>query len=196
MYTVSSLNGEPEMITREQWLNAAVDFLRGLHSDIPPVKVSCSFPGGGSKLKRIGECWPTSRSSAGINELFISPLLDDSAKVVSILTHEVAHAIDDCKHGHHAEFAAIGRRLGLVGKPTSMQLPDDVAKSYAEKIIAKVGCAFPHKTLDVSAVKKQTTRQLKLQCRECGVIWRMSQTAINMARDGLSCPCCQSQEIK
>ena len=44
-------------LTREEWLLKAVDVIRNAAPDgmvIPPVNVSCSWPGGGSPQKRIG----------------------------------------------------------------------------------------------------------------------------------------------
>src|SRR4249919_3591194 len=118
----------PKTITREQWLQHAVAVIRAetmrRDSDIviPPVQVSCSWPGGGDSQKRIGECWSTLASKAGIKEIFISPKIEDSAKVISILAHELVHAVDNCTHGHKAAFVRLAQRMGLEGKPTTMGL--------------------------------------------------------------------------
>jgi len=177
-------------ITREQWLEAAVVVIAQSNPSVtfPPVKVSCSWPGGGSARKRIGECWARAASAGKVNELFISPKLEDAARVVSVLTHELAHAIDDCKNGHKAGFIKVGKSLGLVGKPTQMELPPELASAIAAAVVAQVG-AFPHRRLDMSNRKKQTTRMLKLECGECGAVWRMSaKHAIHVT----VCPCCGS----
>ena len=181
---------KPVTITREQWLEAAVVAIAQANPSVkfPPVKVSCSWPGGGSARKRIGECWARKMSKAGINEIFISPKIADPARVVSILAHELAHAIDDCKSGHKAAFVAIGKSLGLTGKPTQMELPEALSSAIANAVIAKVG-KFPHSTLDLSSRKKQSTRMLKLECNVCKAVWRMSaKHAIHVT----VCPCCGS----
>ena len=136
---------KPVTITREQWLEAAVQAVAKANPSVtlPPVKVSCSWPGGGSARKRIGECWARKMSKAGINEIFISPKIADADRVVSILTHELAHAVDDCVHGHKAQFVAIGKSLGLVGKATQMELPPELASAIAGAVVAKVGGAVP-----------------------------------------------------
>lgn len=65
---------------REEWLSHAAHALREgfvTHGGVAvpaDVKVSCGFPGGGSATRRIGECWPRSRSAAKLNEVFISPV--------------------------------------------------------------------------------------------------------------------------
>jgi hypothetical protein len=184
-------------ITREQWLEIAVKevALANPSIEFPPVKVSCSWPGGGSARKRIGECWARSASQAKINEMFISPKLEDPARVVSVLVHEMAHAIDDCKSGHKAPFVKIGKSLGLEGKPTQMELPTALAAALANAVIAKAG-AFPHRRLDMSNRKKQSTRMLKCECGDCGAIFRMSAKVLAMAEDGLSCPVCREENVQ
>lgn len=190
-----------KQITREQWLQHAVSVIRAetLKRDsditIPPVQVSCSWPGGGDSQKRIGECWARCASKAGINEIFISPKIEDSAKVMSILAHELVHAVDDCKNGHKKAFVMLATRMGLEGKPTTMGLRPEIQDKLTERMLAKHG-AFPHQTLDKtkSPVKKQTTRMLKCACDNCGAIWRMSQTAIAMVEGNMSCPACHTHE--
>jgi hypothetical protein len=182
-------------ITREQWLEAAVVAVAQANPSItfPPVKVSCSWPGGGSARKRIGECWARKMSKAGINEIFISPKIADPARVVSILAHELAHAIDDCKSGHKAAFVAIGKSLGLTGKPTQMELPEALSSAIAAAVIAKVG-KFPHSTLDLSSRKKQPTRMLKCECSDCGALWRLTQKMVDAVVGEMSCPICHAEE--
>jgi hypothetical protein len=184
-------------LTREQWLQHAVSFVRRTmvprDVTVPPVKVSCSWPGGGDSQKRIGECWPRKASKAKINELFISPKLEDPAKVISVLVHELAHAVDDCANGHKMPFVAIGMKMGLEGKPTQMSLPDATAAAWAGKLVAKHG-AFPHRTLDKSKspIKPQTARMLKVECGDCGAVWRMSQKHVDNVT---CCPCCQGENV-
>jgi hypothetical protein len=185
-------------ITREQWLEIAVGVVAAQLPEItfPPVKVSCSWPGGGSARKRIGECWSRAASQGKINEIFISPKLEESARVVSVLVHELAHAIDDCKNSHKAAFVKIGKSLGLEGKPTQMELSTARAAELAQAVIEKAGIAFPHRRLDMSGRKKQTTRMLKCECGDCGAIFRMSAKVLAMAEDGLSCPICREENVQ
>jgi hypothetical protein len=180
-------------ITREQWLEAAVAVFAEMNpaATLPPDKVSCSWPGGGSARKRIGECWSRASSSAKVNEIFISPRLEEPARVVSVLVHELAHAIDDCKNGHKAAYVAVGKSLGLTGKPTQMELPDSVAKVLADAVIAKAG-AFPHRKLDMSKRKKKGTYMLKCECTSCKAIWRLTAKVIAQVDGEMSCPICHA----
>ena len=183
-------------VTREAWLRAAVETIRAALPavTIPAVQVSCSWPGGGSPAKRIGECWPTQASKADVNEIFISPRIEDARKVLQVLAHELAHAVDNCVHGHKAGFTAIGRLMGLEGKPTNMLPTEAWADARVAEVVAVCG-AFPHRTLDKaqSGVKKQTTRQLKAECGDCGAIFRASGTVMERVTQ---CPCCGSENVQ
>ena len=67
------------------------------------VRVSCSLPSRkafAARKRTIGQCYSRSCSAANVNEVFVSPTIDDSIQVLGTLVHELVHAIDDCKHGH------------------------------------------------------------------------------------------------
>lgn len=178
---------------REDYLNQGVAALAGLFQakgyDLPSVNVSCSWPGGGSARKRIGECWPRSASKAKINEIFISPSIESSTQALDILAHELIHAIDDCKHGHRKEFTKIMRAIGLEGKPTAT-VAGERLHAELETITETLG-EYPHKKLTPPG-PKQKNRQLKAVCVDCGAVWRMSSKWLTQVT---VCPCCQSNEI-
>ncbi|AZF93782.1 hypothetical protein HOU70_gp49 [Arthrobacter phage Liebe] len=132
--------------------------------------MSVGWPGGnGRKNAVIGQCWATSASADQVAQLFVSPVLDDAVRVLDVLTHELVHAVDDCKSGHKGAFAKIAKSLGLTGKMTATVAGDEL-KATLESIAAGLG-AYPHAALvnpgaGVEGPKKQTTRQLKVECAE------------------------------
>jgi hypothetical protein len=163
---------------REAWLQAGVALLASevfgpLNYTVPAVNVSCSWPGGGSARKRIGECWPTRLSAAKINEVFISPVIADGVAALDILAHELVHAVDDCKSGHKAAFVKIARAIGLDGKPTAT-FAGPALKAKLAAMVEKLG-AYPHAALNLSGRKKQTTRNIKVVCTVCEFTYRTSQ---------------------
>lgn len=181
-------------MTREAWLEEGVKRLAPIFAaaghPLPPVKVSCSWPGGGSAKKRIGECWARKMSAAGINEIFISPRIADPVAALDILAHELVHAVDDCQNGHKAEFKAIGTAVGLEGKPTQMHAGEELKAKLAE--MAKAIGTYPHSTLDLSSRKKAKTYLLKCECMDCDAVWRMTQSWTQMLTQ---CPCCGSDNV-
>ena len=158
------------------------------------VRVSCSLPSSkafAARKRAIGQCYSRSCSTANVNEVFVSPTIDDSIQVLGTLVHELVHAIDDCKHGHKKEFVRIARAVGLQGKPTQCTAhPNTPLFDTLTKYVKRFG-EYPHARLDVTKqAKKQTTRMHKVEC-ECGFIYRCSQKALDMIDwCEYSCPAC------
>lgn len=185
---------------REAWLQAGAAELerrvfRPAGIALPVANVSCSWPGGGSARKRIGECWPRAMSAARTNEIFVSPLIADPIAALDILAHELVHASDDCASGHGAEFVRRARLIGLEGKPTATHAGATL-RAELERIAGRLG-EYPHARLDLSARKKQTTRMLKISCDDerCGGVFRAARAHIEKARRNLSCPFCGGADV-
>lgn len=179
-----------ENVTREQWLNLALDQLRPLferkaNATIPnDARVSIGFPKGGSARKSVGECWPRARSADKINEIFISPVVSEPARMLDILAHEAVHAVDDCASGHGKAFKSVAVAIGLTGKMTAT-----VAGEELKAELAAIVAALPpltHGALDLSGRKKQPTRLLKLECDSCGMIVRTTAKWVEQT----GCPAC------
>ena len=171
--------------TREVWLHEAAIALAPLFAANDgrypnKYRVSCGFPGGGSKLKRIGECWYSSASADKSVEIFISPVAARPQDVVAILAHELVHAClpADAKHG--AKFKRLAYAIGLEGKPTST-VAGPAFTAFIQPVLEALG-DYPHAQMNFSTQgKKQTTRMLKCVCPECGYTARTTQKWIDEA---------------
>jgi hypothetical protein len=178
-------------MTREEWLQRATDMLRPLFQEkagvqVPAdVKVSCGWPGGGSARKRIGECWPRSRSKAGVNEVFISPLLDDGQRVLDVLAHELVHAVDDCKSGHGRAFGRVARAIGLEGKLTATHAGDEL-----KAFLAGLGLPqYPHAGLNPGGkASERSGERVKLTCADTGEVFYVSKRGFQAL---VTCPFCE-----
>ena len=170
----------PKHTTREGWLLDLVKLLRPMFAEhgaeLPAnIRVSCSWPGGGSKRTRIGEAWSPTCSSDGAHETFLSPLMSDPAQVAHILVHELVHHAVGVAAGHRAPFRKLAVALGLEGKMTATVAGPELAAKLA-KLTDKLG-PYPHGGMtSASARSKQTTRMLKVQCTSCGCVLRMTRT--------------------
>ena len=157
-------------LSRQTWLetavtNASAEFKKHGYS-VPEVRISCGFPSTGSRSNRIGECWATKICSGGLNEIFISPLIDDSDEVLGIIFHELVHAVDDCKSGHGKAFKKIAIAIGLTGKMIHAHPNDELGKRV-KLIIAEIG-PYPHKKL-IAKTRISIKRQRPYaECSECG----------------------------
>lgn len=166
--------------TREQWLTAAVDALAPLYAEVgetlPEVRVSVGWPGGrGAKNTVIGQCWHPEAASDGVAQLFISPVLADSTRVLDVLAHELIHALDRNASGHRGRFAKVAKAIGLTGKMTATVAGEDL-KARLDGIAEGLG-EYPHAALKAGGpgTKKQTTRMLKVECQSSGYTLRTTR---------------------
>jgi len=167
-------------MTREEWLQAATEELRILFKqcgdEIPTqVRSSCGFPSKSAlsnKNRRIGECWSARASADSHAEIFISPTISESSRVLDILAHELIHAVHP-NAGHGKAFKRTATAIGLEGKMTAT-VAGEKFKAWAQPVLERLG-QYPHADLVPSnAQKKQTTRMLKCVCTECGYTVRVA----------------------
>lgn len=194
-------------VDREAWLEAAAEAIfydiiaEHTQRSMPPIRCSCGWPVGSRGGKRaIGTCHPRSASADGRNEIFISPNLSAAADVLPVLVHELIHATLDCEGGHRGAFARIARAVGLEGPMTATVAGAALAERLAE--ISDVLGMYPHATLNMDAArKKQGTRQRKCACRSCGLILRMSASAMAQVVETTGenegfCPACSGLTLE
>jgi len=183
-------------MNREEWLTKLMHNLLPLFEEAKPWsttghkkwRVSCSFPGGGTARKRIGECWSEKNSESGYTEIFISPVLSKKDQVDHVLVHEMVHASVGVEHGHRAPFAKLARAIGLEGKMTATTAGAELRKRL-NAITSKMP-AYPHGALSLSGRKKQSTRLIKLACPDCGYVVRTTNKWIEQ---GVPTCCCGEQ---
>jgi hypothetical protein len=166
--------------TREQWLNSASAHLRTLFEAVgetvpTKVRASCGFPSKGAlgaRNRTVGQCWSAVASADSHAEIFISPTISDSSRVLDILAHEWIHAIHP-NAGHGAAFKRTALAIGLEGKMTAT-VAGEKFKKWASPVLEMLG-EYPHAELQPSnAIKKQSTRMLKCVCTECGYTVRVA----------------------
>ena len=174
-------------LTREEWLTNAAELMAPLFISAgiepKPVRISVGFPANkraGKAGKVIGECHYM--ASDGVPQVFIHPSLTDGDRgPLPTLAHELAHAYLPVGTGHKRPFAKLVEALGLAGKPTATLAGDDFTTDM--QAIADVLGEYPHAALDVSSIKKQGTRMIKIQCNgeihKKPLIWRTPQSSID-----------------
>lgn len=185
-------------MNREEWLNIALRELEE-HVFIPNqiirpnecmIKVSCGWPAVRAlsvKKRTVGYCHKREQSGDKWNEIFISPLINDSLEVLATEVHEVVHAYDDCKSHHKGFFLKTMKTVGLEGKPTATHA-GDLLTVCLNAIIERIGI-YPHSELNPAIKdKKQSTRLVKAECPACGYVIRTTRKWITEA--GLpTCSC-------
>lgn len=177
--------GEARFTTREEWLVAAAEALAPIFAeagvDLPPMRVSTGWPGGrGKKGNVIGQAWAAGAAEDGVAQVFVSPVLVESARVLDVLAHEIVHVADGNLSGHKGNFAKVAKAIGLEGKMTAT-VAGEALKARLDAIVDEIG-PYPHAALKVGSEgsdepKKQGTRMLKVECAEgSGYVVRMTRT--------------------
>lgn len=172
--------------SREAWMLAAVEELRPVFAEaghpIPEhVRVSVGWPGGRGKKKGVvGQCWPGTSVADGIAAIFVSPVRVDPLDVLETLTHELVHAGGICDHKRG--FAAAAAKVGLVGDPawTGTAIHPAARERFA-RLAEKLG-TYDHAGISASERQRiQGTRMLKVECRDCGCVIRMTRKWLDEA---------------
>ena len=180
------------LATREDWLNARINDLRGLFVSkaigLPEkIKVSCGWPSsGGMKPTGAvkGQCFQAESSVGGWTEIFVSPRVDDAVEVLAILVHELIHASGIT--GHKKDFRKAAEKVGLVGDPKATEAGPELRADL--EIVAASAGAYPHAKL-VPVVKEkaaQKGRMLKFECTGCA--WKGRAAKATLVKGVPSCP--------
>lgn len=195
--------------TREAWLCAAAALMRPLfakaqqtiratNTDRYPdtkttlprsLRITCGWPshrGTSARGRVIGQCWNPKVSGDQTTEIFISPYMEDTVRVLGVLAHELIHAAIGTKEGHGHLFVQCMKALDLVGKPTATTEGEDFTKWCNEVALPALG-QYKHKRMNVSDFdvadkpKKQGTRMIKVACGCCGYTVRTTQKWVDVA---------------
>ena len=104
----------------EQWLSEACKLFEPIFSKkgyaIPDVRVLYGFSIDGYNIKKkrqyLGECLSSSYTHDGQIIIVVTPLRRHGVDVLSILGHELVHAVDDCESQHGDAFKKIASDIG------------------------------------------------------------------------------------
>lgn len=181
---------------REAWLTEAASLIldviimpafesMGIERDYPKIRVSVGFGKHSRKGKAIAQCFARAASTEGYNEIFVNPEVNDNMTILTALTEAVVMAIDDCQSGRMGLVKALKAKIGY-GSPELRRQLVEISEGLKQ---------IPHARLDLDRVhKKDSTRQLKIECEKCGFIAR---TSAKQARRWLAaktgCPCCNRE---
>lgn len=197
---LSDILSKSEHMTREQWLERAVQVLTDevfapQRIEVPKVRVSVGWPGGrGPKKNIIGQCFAATTTGDKVAQIFISPVLEDAYGVVETMAHELIHAIavdeDGVSAGHKGEFIRIAKLIGFT-KPWRSTPATDEFRVQLQAIANMLG-EYPHSAIrQTERPKVQKTYYLKAVCSEDPEYFlRITQTKI----DDFGLPLCPCHE--
>jgi hypothetical protein len=182
-------------MTREDYLLEYITQLRPLFWEqsiaLPDnLRVSCGWPRaqGRKGSHAIGQCFARQASRDTTSEIFISPVLDDAVDVGAVLVHELIHAWDDCRHGHHGPFRKAALAVGLQGKMRFTTAGPEL-KERLNALRSHLG-PYPHASLDSSQqAGKQKTRLVKVVCDRSGCNYCFWTRRLHLDRGIPTCVC-------
>ena len=123
---------------RNLWLAQAVTELRVYFTSVGlplPSKVLVTV--GRTVLTEygpaLGQCTPARSRADRLPLITVNETLTDSVQILSVLTHELIHAADDCQCQHGPWFTAWARALGLIG-PSNTSYPSPSLRSKLESM--------------------------------------------------------------
>jgi hypothetical protein len=180
-------------LERQQWLERAVEALRQRFAEcgyaVPEkIRVSIGWPKRAASCGAIGECWYPEASSDRHAELFISPQLTESVRILDVLAHELSHATVGPNIGHGKPFKVCALKIGLRGPMRSTTAGPEFA-AWAETVFKRIG---PYPAGYLTDTPKQGTRMHKCACRVCGYIARVSQKWLDLSGP----PICPTDKIR
>lgn len=171
---------------REQWCQTVLvtiinDLITADFNVEPksPYRVSIGFPKGGNRSKDLAKAYPSSHSTDGHIEVFVSPDCPDARTAVHWLLNLSQQVVFD--------MTAKAARVRVLKRAM-----DDFEDENVDYILDKVG-DWPHAPM-LAETKKDSTRQIKLEC-ECGCIMRASRKWIEQMVLPAACPVCQSSTL-
>jgi len=199
-------------INRETYLEAMTDKAVVLFEDAgykisdirSIIKVSCGFPPNtrvGTKFTTLGVCINPKASASGNHEIYINPVTSESVKVIDILIHELTHAMTNtqfpnAKQSHGKEFKMVSKGIQMDGNKKfkyACANPDLIKK--IESWVKELG-EYPHDKITLKGNrKKQTTRNLKVECQSCLWSFRTSNQNINRIQS-YKCLACENETLE
>ena len=145
---------------RENWLMDAVNVFRPKFEDmgfkLPNLRVSVGYGPQGARFENstiLGVTLNNLFVEDGAFEIWISPEIQDQARALDVLIHELAHAAAGFEAGHKGDFEIIARMFGLEGPLTATHAGEGL-KSELELLTVELG-TYPGSYVDLAKVPSQ-----------------------------------------
>jgi hypothetical protein len=171
---------------RQAYLELAVKMLRPLfEAKGSPIPEKLRISVGATSKRYMGICYREVASSDEHREIFLSANLSTAEEILGTLAHELCHAALPDGVAHKAPFVALGKAIGLEGKPSHMR-PGAAFKWWIADFVRANG-EYPSGSLRETENKnKQATAMIKVECLDCGYVARTTKKWL----EGVGAPIC------
>lgn len=166
------------MKTRDEWLAeiapAMATWFDEFGFPLPTLQMRSGFPSKGRRAQDTAESW--SKEDDGSVIIFVRPDRPDPIEVTAAVALQMCKIASGPKDKNGYLYRHLTSSIGLGGKKKSV-LSDPEFLNRVTPIIKTVG-PLPNPGIaptDPSANTKQTTRQIKVTCKNCGYVARVSR---------------------
>lgn len=171
-------NSKSSNTSRDNWLagiaNAMTSWFDELGFPTPAFEVRTGFPSSGRRSSNVTESWSDDNGDSYI--IFVRPDCSDEMLVAAGLAFQLCRISVGRKDSHGHLFRHLATSIGLKGTKTESP-PGLLFKEIAKPLIAKSG-PLPGPAIAPklkNAGTRQTTRLLKVSCKNCGYVARVSR---------------------
>jgi len=173
---------------RQAYLELAVKMLRPMFErNGKPLPDKLRVSVGATSKRYMGICYREAASSDEHREIFLSANLKTTEEIIGTLAHELCHAALPDGVAHKSPFVALGKAIGLEGKPTHMG-PGPAFKWWLADFVRANG-EYPAGSLREAETKnKQATAMIKVECLDCGYVARTTKKWLEGTGTPI-CPC-------
>ena len=163
---------------RDVWLNEVADSMKSWFVDLgfplPAFSIKTGFPSAGMRSPNITDSWI--QEDDGSYAIFVRPDRADAAEVAGALAFQLCRIAAGERDVHGYLFRHLAISIGLRGAKTETT-PGTLFKEMIKPTLKEVGPLSSPGIFPTNKDKKtkQTTRLLKVSCRECGYVARVSR---------------------
>lgn len=170
--------------TREEWLSEVASAMSGWFDDLdfplPPFQVRSGLPSSGRRGANTAETWTQEDGQSHV--IIVRPDRKDAVEVAAAIAHQMCHIASGPRDDHGHLFRHLAVSIGLRGRRTESR-PGAVFEELIRSVIEQVG-ELPTPEWELASsptTAKQTARLIKVACRDCGYIARVSRKWLDSA---------------
>jgi len=171
-------NSKAKDLDRGGWLNLVGSSMRAWFDDLsfplPPFEVRTGFPSSGRRSPNTAESWSDDDGSSFV--IFVRPDREDPIEVAGAIAFQLCRIAVGQRDNHGYLFRHLAISIGLRGTKTESK-PGTLFQELVAPILKDAG-ALPAAALTRHVAKTaqaQGTRLIKVSCRECGYVARVSR---------------------
>lgn len=164
--------------SRVEWLEFVANGMRGWFEDLsfplPSFEMRTGFPSVGRRSSNTAESWTDDDGTSYV--IFVRPDKDDAIDIAGAIAFQLCHIAVGPRDSHGYLFRHLAISVGLRGTRTESK-PGVLFQELIKPILNDAGPLPKSEVTPEEPQRKvaQTTRLIKVSCKECGYVARVSR---------------------